>query len=253
MKFNHLNLSISVVSLLLVLAISCRKPDKPKPAEPCKNLVTVTAINPIEIGDRGQFIYDAPDGQRYFLNAENWSDYSARLVSGVQYKMAFKEVPCKKCGTEDLVNGIREGGCLIFPTKCIRILCLQEVKGCFATRLDVPEYDNELSQCNSVYGISGDRLEVNLSYGGCSANDELTYTLDLREMPRRCIGGFPAYEAKVVNQFKGSTCKALFTRDACFDLTPLKNYYLIRNSTLPEQILIRVLIDGQYQELNYKL
>lgn len=254
MKLNHLNLSVSVISLFLVLAVSCRKPDKPKPQEPCKNLVTVTAISPVETGDRGQFLYDAPDGQRYFLNAENWSDYSARLVYGVQYKMAFREVPCRKCGTTtEQGNGIREGGCLVFPVKCIRILCVQEIKGCFETRMNVADYDNEISQCNSVAGINGDKLQVNISYSGCSADDKLNYTLDLQEMYRRCIGGSPIYEAKVVNQFKGYTCKALFTRDICFDLTPLKNYYMLMNSLPPKEILIRVLINGQYQELTYKL
>lgn len=253
MKLNHLNLSVSVISLLLVLAISCRKPDKPKPGEPCKDLVTVTAIDPSESGGRGQFLYDDPDGQRYFLNAENWTDYSSRLVPGVQYKMAFKVVPCRKCATTEPVNGIRIGGCIVYPTKCIRILCLQEIKGCFETRPYVPEYDNEISACNSIAGISGDKLQMNVMYGGCSSTDNLTFTLDLQQMPRRCIGGSPVYEAKAVNQFKGYTCKALFSRDVCFDLTPLKNYYMIMNSLPPETILIRILVGGQYQELTYKL
>lgn len=257
MKLNHFNLAVSVISLFLVLAVSCRKPDKPKPGDPCKNLVTVTAVDPNETGGRGQFLYDDPDGQRYFLNAENYSDYSAKLVPGVQYKMAFKVVPCRKCPPYENPllnnNGIREGGCIIYQTKCVRILCLQEIKGCFETRLDPSDYSNEVSQCNSVAGITGDRLDVNISYSGCSYNDDLHYTLDLQEMPRRCIGGAPAYEAKVVNQFKGYTCKALFTRDICFDLTPLKMYYMTRNSLPPEYILLRVLINGQYQELTYKL
>ena len=253
MKLNYFNLSISVVTLFLALAVSCRKPDKPGPGDPCKNLVSVYALDQSETGGRGQFLYDDPDGHRYFLNAENYADYSSKLVPGLQYKIAFKVVACTKCPTNENPDRIAPGGCIIYETKCIRILCLQEVKSCFETRLDVQEFDNEVSQCNSVIGITGDRLDVNITYSGCSSTDNLTYTLDLREMPRRCLGGSPVYEAKVVNQFKGYTCKPLFNRNICFDLTTIKNYYLTRNAAPPESVLLRVIINGQYQELTYKL
>ncbi len=246
-------LSITVLSLVLLTTLlnSCRKPPR-NPEDPCKHKVTVTATNQDEYY-WGHFRLSNPNQTDMYLHVNNWDQYASKVVPGRQYKIAYKEVACehiKGCEGQDM-NGIREGGCVLYPNKCIMIECLEEVRqDCFETYTTTEnEFSNVYSQANSSSGIFGNALRANVSFSGCSASDAVKFKL--YAMESGVSGSLPVWMVKAVNINTDITCQAVFAKEVCFDLTPLSK--IIRNTLyINNEVVIRLVTATGTQDFKYK-
>lgn len=245
-------LSISVFSLVLFsfLIQGCKKQPR-EPKDPCRNAVTVIAT---ETGyyNSGHFKTGNPAGGEIYLKAANWDQYSSVVVPGRHYKIAYKEVPCIEDHYKTQGNSIREGGCVVYPSKCIIIQCLQELKvtTCFNTKLNPLDYDDAGSSASSSSGITGNSLNAYVGFSGCSENDG-KFVLYARQYPDYNQRA-PIWEVKAVNTNNGITCQAYFQKNVCFDLSPIKDMYATMDINVSE-VIIRVLTGNGYTDYTYKL
>ncbi len=243
-------LSISVFSFILFVFMlqGCRKQPK-HPQDPCKKPFTVMAVEK-EYHYWGHFRMTNPDNSDVYLYANNWNQYASKVIPGRQYRIGYREVPCKDnegCG--DKMYGIREGGCIVYPKKCIMILCLEEFrKGCFETLVNPFDYDDMHSQAISSTGISGNSLNATVGFSGCSP-DQANFKLYAEQVP--VMSPIDVWNVKAVNMDRGITCQAYFTKDVCFDLSAIKNHYKLMNTIPPANVRIRLLIGSEYKEFTY--
>ena len=254
-KLNLSILTISVFSLVLVTLLfqACRKP-KPSPKDPCRNPELVTATEQ-DMYYLGHFKVGNPDNTETYLYANNWNEYASRVIPGKQYRIGYKEVACDpNKGCYDQRTGgsnIREGGCVVYPTKCIMIKCLEEVGGgCFETQTDPSDFENAYSSATQVSGISGNSLKATVGFSGCGPEDARNFKLYATESPQRSSRGCPIWIAKAVNTFSGYTCEAYFTKNVCFDLTPIKNRYQYLNRH-EKEVIIRMVVGEETKEFLY--
>jgi len=245
-------LSFSVFSLVLLSFVlqSCKK--QPRcPKDPCKNPVTVMALEE-SYYSWGHFRLTNSDNSDVYLYANNWNEYASKVSPGKQYKIGYREVPCvnrEGCGD---VNGIREGGCVIYPNKCINILCLEEIKGaCFETAINPLDFADVNSSATGSAAIYGNSLKVIVNYSGCSPADALKFRLYAQQLPDMSPAGSIVWDVKAVDVSKDITCKALFSKEICFDLSAIKNVYRNLNMNGQKSVIIRLLINNEFKELTY--
>jgi hypothetical protein len=242
-------LSISVFSLVLfsLLLPGCRKPKCPE--DPCKNPVTVLAVEQ-DFYLSGHFKLTNADNSETYLFATNWNQYATKVVPGRKYKIGYQEVACTNRDNEGQ-NGIREGGCVIYPNKCIRINCLEEVgQSCFDTDLSRVDFDNLYSSAIRTTGVDGSKLNATVSFSGCGPEDVKSFKLFGSELPDMSPSGHPIWVVKAVNTFDGVTCMAVFEKDICFDLTPIRNHYANTNGT--KEVVVRMEIGSETHDFAYK-
>lgn len=240
---NYVLLSLLLMSLLM---FSCKKP--PIPKDPCKNTHLVTATTSSEF-QLGHFL----DANGKYLNAVNYYDYASRIQEGKQYQLGYRVTQCfTRCGTIKGQDGIREGGCVIQP-ECIEITCLKEVPNqCNRTQVDYPGFDDLFSQHFEDVSIQGNTLNAKIFFSGCSENDIANMMLLLQE-EQVTVGAMPVLTAKFTDIRNGYICQAYFERKACFDLSPIKNYYYLKSTPSPESVIIRLVRDSETKDLVYTL
>jgi hypothetical protein len=253
-------LSISVFSFLLFTFVlqSCKKPRCPE--DPCKNPQTVVAVEQ-DYYYWGQFKCTNADNSEIYLNATNWNEYASRVVPGRKYKIGYQEVACKERGTEELndsetFTGIREGGCMLFPKKCIIIKCLEEIpmtpgSGCLDTELSALNFDDLNSSAISSKGVTGSSLNATVSFSGCSSDAVENFKLYGKELRELSDRGTHIWLVKAVNTFQGNTCQAYFEQNACFDLTSIKELYKNLNLLNEKEVIIRLIIGSETQDFIY--
>jgi hypothetical protein len=244
-------LSISVFSLLLFTFFisACKKPKRPE--DPCKNKVSVIAVNQYEY-QWGHFKMRNADKTDIYLYVNNWDQYASQVVPGRRYKIAYKEVDCPECNNKLMLgsNGIREGGCVMFPRKCVEITCFEQIKQtCFESLLYPADFADVYSQAVSSTGITGNSLDVTVGFTGCGQDDALQFSLYTEQLPTVNPGGPSIWSVKAINTFPASACDAYFTKRVCFDLTSIKDACKDMNQS---EAIIRLMLDGTTTDFTYK-
>lgn len=240
---------------------SCCKDDGGKDdsgSSPCDNTVEVVALDP-EMYRLGHFELPGPDllggcftVSQTYLKVVNWDDYKNKVTPGQRYKIAYEEVDCGNggwCGTEDART--RCGTPII---KCVKIICLQQcpiVDNCFNTV--VLDQSAEIVYSSAVANgvINGHSLSTKAYYSGCSDKDKVVFELKVKEMPFKNHLNISIFEAKVNEVQNGFTCQAVFTRDACFDLRSIDNFYRDNGRVAPESVIIRFYNGENFEDITY--
>jgi hypothetical protein len=250
MKNLILNFGV-LAALCFVFALSsCKKidPVKKDPKgnhcnEPCKNAELVISL---EAEHYSQCHFQVKDfqGATIFLYASNYNTYKDKIRSGLDYNLAYTEVDCKDC---DAPKGFAEGGCFVI-TKCVKITCLEDAGStCNPTIINPKDYADRLASASQGAYIEGNALKGLVWFTGCSATDQKDFKLLASPRVARCPGGSPVFIAKIVNDFQGFTCQAIFNIEQCFDLSPIRQYYETMNREMPNEIIIQ-LENGQSSE-----
>ena len=245
---------LSVFSLFFIALLfnACEKPKKPNP---CDKPVEVLANDPAMFY-LGHFTLNDPNQNGFtvsqtYLRAVNYNKFASKFIPGRKYLLGFKYVECKDnsgfCGTDN-----RCGTPIL---KCIEILCVKDVPApsCFGVQFNSPDFSTYYSRAVRDSRIENHSLKTTVYFSGCSAQDLVNFRLDLQEMPLQKPMGPPVYEGKVVEVNNGFTCQAVFTKEACFDLSGLASRYLKNNIAGPKEIIIRLYEGGEVKELLYQV
>jgi len=261
-KLNLLYFGLMML-VMLTAGESCRKPKDPvKPKDPCANKKLVSALD-AGYYYWGHFEITDQNNDNYWLHAVNWSSYSAQVIPGRQYRIAYTEVPCSedrdytnnKAGRNPLY-----GGCFARPLKCIRITCLEDVKPCTLPRsclfseVNPLTFGDELSYAQKGLLISGDEMKVKIGFSGCDRSQINNFKLLLQETRLRCPDPKidRVFLAKAITN-NDMICQAYFEEDVCFDLSALRTYMMNEQFDMSKPVVIRLMYNNDTdQDFIYK-
>lgn len=215
---------------------SCTKHDDD--FDPCDHPVVATATT-TDMYEFGHFYYDdlssndqfAPS--QVYLKVVNWVDYADKVVPNRKYKIGYVEVDCNeeksvgRCGNEFTCG---------FPIlKCVKIMCLEEVKEnheedkgngeCFSSQLSDKDFEEIRSSATELIQVADHSLKAKMFFSGCSYEDPVRYTLMYLPTGTYTNDGMPIVDVKLKEHDRGIICQAVFERDMCFDLSNMKSHF----------------------------
>jgi hypothetical protein len=245
---------IVAFTVLLTVFTACRKPRCPeKPVDPCANKVFVNALE-TDYYSFAHFQRPLQGGASEWLYVTNWDEYSSKVIPGMQYKIAYVEVPCPQnklgwCGND--------GG---QPSKCVKITCLEQAgcfeqpKECLPSIMNPENFGDAFSHTLEGGSITGNSFKMRIGYSGCSRDQLKDFKLALQETHFRNSDPklSTVFLAKVVTN-NDMTCQAYFEDETCFDLSTLRNYMSVNNFDLSKPVVIRMEYrDGKTQDFDYQ-